>query len=74
MKNTYEIFWSERSKSDLENILNYLDNNWTEKETRSFIQKLDKRINLISLNPLLFPVSLKKSNVRRSVLTKHTTI
>lgn len=74
MRSGYRLQWSERATLDLQNVIAYLQENWTEKEVRNFVRKLDKRLTLISANPRLFPMSNKKNNVRRSVLTKQTVI
>jgi plasmid stabilization system protein ParE len=74
MKSGYRIQWTERATFDLQNIIDYLLYKWTEKEVRNFARKLDKRLELISINPRLFPTTNKRKNVRRSVLTKHTVI
>ncbi|MBX3009840.1 MAG: type II toxin-antitoxin system RelE/ParE family toxin [Melioribacteraceae bacterium] len=74
MRSGYRIQWSDRAIFDLQNIIDYLLYKWTEKEVRNFVRKLDKRLELISINPRLFPKTSKRKNVRRSVLTKHTVI
>jgi plasmid stabilization system protein ParE len=39
MRSGYKILWSDRAVFDLQNILNYLLNKWTEKEVRNFVKK-----------------------------------
>ncbi|MBS1545519.1 MAG: type II toxin-antitoxin system RelE/ParE family toxin [Bacteroidetes bacterium] len=60
--------------ADLRSIFDYLTENWTQREIRNFARKLDKRLELISVNPNLFPRTTRRRNVRKSVLTKHTVI
>lgn len=74
MKSGYKLLWSERALADLKNIIDYLTAKWTEKEVRSFARKLDKRLELLLINPRLFQATSKRKNVRRSVLTKQTVI
>lgn len=74
MKSGYKIFWSEAALSDLQNIIDYLSENWTSKEIQNFAKRLEKRVELIVLNPKLFAKTSKRKNIRRSVLTKHTVI
>jgi len=74
MKSGYKIFWSEAALSDLQNIIDYLSENWTSKEIQNFAKRLDKRVDLIALNPKLFAKTSKRKNVPRSVLMKHTVI
>jgi len=74
MKNGYKIYWSAEAKENLISLIKYLEQNWSEKETSYFIKKLDKRIKLISAYPEIFPVSIKKKFVRRSILSKQITV
>ncbi len=74
MRSGYRIHWSDTAANDLQRIIEYLQFKWTDKEIRNFVRKLDSRLELISINPRLFPKTNKRKNVRRSVLTKHTVI
>jgi plasmid stabilization system protein ParE len=74
MRSGYKIQWTEKATFDLQNIIEYLLYKWTEKEVKNFVRKLDKRLELISINPRLFSKTNRRRNVRRSVLTKHTAI
>jgi len=74
MNNTYKVIWSEKSVSGLRSIITYLEQNWSEKEIGKFIKRLDNQIQLITSYPFLFPSSPKSKKLRRSVLTKQTTI
>lgn len=73
MKSISKLIWSRRAQTDLTSILNYLEENWTEKEITEFFKKLEKQIFIIQEQPKAFPAT-KKNNVRRSVLSKQTTI
>ena len=70
----YKIVWTNKAIADLDNIIEYLTNLWTEKEISGFFKKLDKRINIIGQRPLLYPVTKMRKNVRRSVLTSQISI
>jgi plasmid stabilization system protein ParE len=74
MKSGYKLLWSERSLNDLKTIIDYLLENWTEKEVRNFARVLNKRLEMIVVNPRLFPVTRKRKNIRKSFLTKHAVI
>jgi len=64
----------DKALNDLQDIITYLSEKWTEKEVRNFARKLDKRLELISFKPKLFPKTVKRKDIRRSVLTKQTVI
>ena len=70
----YKIIWSIEALSNLEEILNYLIEKWSQREIDNFKKKLTKQIELITLFPTMFPVSLINSKLRRAVLSKQTTI
>ena len=74
MKNTYKLIWSDEALNNLKNIIKYLEYKWTEKEIKKFEKLLDKRLDLISQNPLLFPKAIKSKDIRKSVLTKYTSV
>ena len=70
----YNLFWSEVALSNLENILNYLESNWSETEINNFKSLLIKNLELISIFPTIFPKSEFAPNLRRAVLSKHLSI
>ena len=74
MKNTYRIIWSIRAHNNLEIIISYLEKNWTEKEIKKFVLKLDRCLNILVNNPEAFPLSRIKHGLRRVVITKQNTL
>ncbi|MDR0830846.1 MAG: type II toxin-antitoxin system RelE/ParE family toxin [Prevotellaceae bacterium] len=74
MRNTYEILWTMRAENDLDNILGYLENNWTEKEINNFAQLLDKNLDLISSNPNMFVLYDIDKNIHKCVIAPQTSI
>lgn len=74
MKNGYNLIWTNRAFSDLEQIIDYLENNFSKFVIKNFLNKLQKRLLLINDNPLLFPVSYKFENTRKSVLSKQVSL
>jgi len=74
MKSTYKIIWSDEAYINLQNIVSYLEKNWTVREIRKFARLLDKQLLLIKKNPSLFPISDKSRNIRKSVLTKQVSL
>jgi plasmid stabilization system protein ParE len=74
MDSKYQIFWSEESLTNLEDILDYLQSKWTEKEVVKFKQKLSDQLDIISIFPNLFPASQINPTLRKAVLSKQTTL
>ena len=74
MKSIYKIIWSDEAINNLSGIIEYLENRWTQKEIENFARLLDKQLELISSNPYLFPKGPQSKNIRKSVLTRQTSI
>ena len=70
----FKLFWSEEAIQNLENILDYLIEKWSQREVDNFKKKLSKQLDLIVKNPRMFPVSEYNSRLRKAVLSKQTTI
>ncbi|WP_395079808.1 type II toxin-antitoxin system RelE/ParE family toxin [Gracilimonas sp.] len=71
---SFKIKWSEKSLQDLDQILDYLEKEWTKKEIQNFKEKLFNRIEIIGKYPKIFKASEIKPQLRRSVLSKQTSI
>ena len=74
MRSGYNISWTNEAINNLDLIIDYLQNTWTDREISKFIKKLDKRIDSISRNPHSFPIVDKRINIRRCVLSEQTSI
>ncbi len=74
MESEFEIFWTKESLTNLDDILEYLNLAWTQKEVAYFKSKLSKQLEIISKFPHLFPASQINPELRRAVLSKQTTI
>ena len=70
----YKIFWTEEAIQNLEEIIDYLLNNWSQREVDSFKSKLSRQIDLIKTNPKMFPISFFQPRLRKAVLSKQTSI
>ena len=70
----YKIFWTEEAIQNLEEIIDYLKNKWTQREVGNFKLKLSKQIDLISNNPGMFPISTFQPRLRKAVLSRQTSI
>lgn len=74
MKNGYNIFWTDFALKELANTIEYIEQNWSEKELRNLAENLEETLNLISKKPDMFQVSEFKKDVRRVVVLKFNTI
>ena len=71
---TFQIAWTDNAQEDLQQILDYLTENWSEKDADNFLEKLFLRIDILSKSPLIGKKSDKLSSVRRIVITKHNSL
>ena len=74
MKDTYKLIWSDEALNGLKEIISYIENKFSQKDVKKFSKKLDKRLKTIQLNPESFPVIKKSSGIRRTVISKLTTL
>ena len=74
MNNGYSLFWTNEANDNYDNIIIYLDSNWSIKEKSDFVKKLEKRLEVIKQFPEIFPKSFLYANTHRSVLTEQITI
>ncbi len=56
----------------LQQLLDYLEINWSVKVRDNFIQKLDRSIQIIIETPFAFPASEKFPGLRKCVITPQT--
>jgi plasmid stabilization system protein ParE len=70
----FKLIWSQESINNLEEILDYLITNWSQKEVTRFKKKLARQIDLIIQFPKMFPVSIYNAELRKAVLSKQTTL
>ncbi len=74
MKNGYKILWTDNALKELEKTIEYLEENWTEKELQSLALQLEETLMLVSQNPNLFQVSDIKKEIRRVIILSHNTL
>jgi plasmid stabilization system protein ParE len=69
----YNIEWSPRAKFTHQQILDYLQKNWTEKEINNFVTRTETVLLYISQNPLQYPYS-KENDIHKCVLRKQVSL
>jgi len=69
-----KLIWTEEAISNLENILDYLTKEWTQREVNNFKKKIGRQLDLILMNPFMFPKSDYNPRLRKAVLSRQTTI
>ncbi len=65
--------WSEFAKLDYWNNIDYLLENWTDKEAANFIEQVDNTLRILSFNPKAFPQTNYK-NIHSAVVSSQITL
>ena len=65
--------WTKEAEETFNEIIEYLENNWTEKEVQSFVRKAHKVIGQIENNPYQFKAS-SFHEIRKAFITKHNSM
>lgn len=73
MKDGYKILWTDHALSELSEVYEYLELNFSDRELRRLSIEIEKTIRLISINPTLFPLSKSKS-IRKAVVMRFNTL
>lgn len=73
MKSGYNILWTPNSKKELKKTIEYLEQNFSDKEIKKLAQKIENIIELISQNPYIFPKS-DNLDVYKVVILKFNTM
>jgi plasmid stabilization system protein ParE len=65
-----EIIWTKRANHKFNGILDYIELEWGEQVTRSFVKRTYEIIQLISEHPELGTLENHERNIRGFLLTK----
>ncbi|TAF46609.1 MAG: type II toxin-antitoxin system RelE/ParE family toxin [Sphingobacteriales bacterium] len=68
------IVWSNNSKHDMLELVDYLISNWGNKVANDYIDIIENLVNQISIFPKLYPIIHTKFKIRKCVISKHNTI
>lgn len=68
------IVWSSKAKQDLVHVISCLEQNWSAKVARLFLQKVDLALKNLASNDGMFPVVQKSRGIKKYVVTKHNSI
>jgi plasmid stabilization system protein ParE len=74
IRNGYKICWTKHALSELELTVKYLNTFWTKKEINRLARELESLLDIIALNPLLFPISKSNPSVRKVTILKYNTL
>lgn len=70
----FKIIWTQEAITTFELNIEFLKNRWTEREIKRFVLKTQETILLIQKNPLLFPISKKSKQIRKTLIVKQISL
>jgi len=73
MENGYSVVWTYHALQELKETITYLEENFSDKELNALAKEIEATIQLIKLNPRLYP-SLHNVHVRKIVIMKFNTL
>jgi len=68
-----KIQWTKRAAKSFDKIVDYIEENGSEKSAIDFVKKTDKLLGEIAENPNLCP-KIEGTDVRKGVITKQTSL
>ncbi|MBP6127124.1 type II toxin-antitoxin system RelE/ParE family toxin [Flavobacterium sp.] len=68
-----KLEFSGRSLKEIRNTVDYLKVKWSERISDNFLKELKRNIDLIQINPELFPIS-EFEGLRKCVVSKQTSV
>lgn len=67
------IDWTTEAERTYDNIVLYLNQQWSEREVRNFVSRVNEVLKLIAENPSLYKKS-KQKDIHEAVINKHNTL
>jgi len=68
------LVWTKRAIQGFDKIVRYLEENWTDREVRSFIRESDEFFTLLSNYPEMLQKTRRYKNVHRGPMNKLTIV
>lgn len=65
-----EIYWTQEAITTYNNVIEYLEDNWTEREILMFTNQVSNTLNLLAKGNVVFRQSVKRS-YNETLITKH---
>lgn len=69
-----DIRWTDEAVRNLDQILQDIQNRWTEKEVEDFKKRLMNYLSVIQKFPDIFPRSESRPQLRRAVVSSQTSV
>ncbi|MBW3522668.1 type II toxin-antitoxin system RelE/ParE family toxin [Chryseobacterium sp. NKUCC03_KSP] len=73
MKSGYNISWTPNALSELEETIEYLQKNFSDKEITKLARKIESFSEIIFQNPYIFPKS-EQTNIHKAIILTFNTV
>ena len=73
MKSGYNVLWTPNALSELEETIEYLQKNFSDKEIAKLARKIESFSEIISQNPYIFPKS-EQTNIHKAIILTFNTV
>ena len=70
----FNIRLSKRATHDIDDIVKYLTQSWSEKIKTDFLVTLSEKLMLLETNPFIYRKSISKPNLRECIVNKNVII
>jgi plasmid stabilization system protein ParE len=70
----YKIHYTTRASLDQQKLYDYLLEKWGIQTVKKLDAMIEQNLNLIALQPDMFPAAGKKTSIRRCVISKQTSL
>lgn len=70
----FEVVWTKQALDTFAQKIDYLQQNWTEKEIRAFTKKVNDILSALREQPLMYRKSEKLKNVHIGVIIKQVSL
>jgi plasmid stabilization system protein ParE len=67
------LYWTDNAIISFQAIVDLIESNWGEKETRKFVKRTNKVLDNIASQPYLYKASTV-DNVRQGIISKQTSL
>jgi plasmid stabilization system protein ParE len=69
-----KLEWSKVASLSLNDIFDYLEVNWTEREVRLFSERLENQLEILSTTPEIYKKSMRKKNLHECQIAPYHTL
>jgi plasmid stabilization system protein ParE len=70
----FKLIWTEKAFNDIEQIIDWLEQNWSEKTAKEFGEKVSRILFIIEKMPYLYPRIEKRKNIRKCLVVEQVAL